>query len=59
LEATSKGYFSEMKSEVIRIRLDSSLLDTLRKQGQQNERSIAKEIQFILKQSTQQGGANK
>lgn len=38
-----------MKSEVIRIRLDSQLIERLRKQAQDNERTIAKEIQYILK----------
>jgi hypothetical protein len=38
-----------MKSEVIRLRLDSAIIERLRKQAQDNERTIAKEIQYMLK----------
>jgi hypothetical protein len=40
-----------MKSSVVRIRLDDDLLDTIRKLAQDNERTIAKQIQYTLKQS--------
>jgi hypothetical protein len=40
-----------MKSSVIRIRLDDDLLDTIRKLAHDNERTIAKQIQYTLKQS--------
>jgi hypothetical protein len=45
-----------MKSEVIRLRLDSAIVERLRKQAQDNERTIAKEIQYIIKT---QGGLSK
>ena len=45
-----------MKSEVIRLRLDSAIVERLRKQAHDNERTIAKEIQYILKS---QGGLSK
>jgi hypothetical protein len=40
-----------MKSSVIRIRLDDDLLDTIRKLAHDNERTIAKQIQYTLKQT--------
>lgn len=46
-----------MKSEVIRIRLESDLLEVIRRQAEANERTIAKQIQFILKRTTQKGHA--
>jgi hypothetical protein len=42
---------SNMKSSVIRIRLDDELLETIRRLANANERTIAKQIQYTLKQS--------
>jgi hypothetical protein len=39
------------KSTVIRIRLDNEILETVRQLAQANDRSIAKQIQFTIKQS--------
>jgi len=39
------------KSTVIRIRLDNDVLETIRQQANANERTIAKQIQFTIKQS--------
>jgi hypothetical protein len=57
VERTNQGRV--MKSEVIRIRINSELLEIIRKQAEANERTIAKQIQFTLKNITQQGGDNK
>jgi hypothetical protein len=38
------------KSTVIRIRLDNDILETIRQQANANERTIAKQIQFTIKQ---------
>jgi hypothetical protein len=39
-----------MKSTVIRIRLDNDLLEIIRRLAIENERTIAKQIQYTLKQ---------
>ena len=39
------------KSTVIRIRLDNELLETIRRLANANERTIAKQIQYTLKQA--------
>ena len=39
------------KSTVIRIRLDNEILETIRQLAQDNDRTIAKQIQYTLKQS--------
>jgi hypothetical protein len=39
------------KSTVIRIRLDNEILETVRQLAQANDRSIAKQIQYTIKQS--------
>jgi predicted transcriptional regulator len=39
------------KSTVIRIRLDDELLQTIRQLAQANDRTIAKQIQFTIKQT--------
>jgi hypothetical protein len=45
------------KSEVIHIRLNSDTLEHIRQQAKTNCRTIAQQINFMLK--TQQGGGNK
>lgn len=55
MERTKQG--RTMKSEVIRLRLESDLLEVIRRQAEANERTIAKQIQFILKRTTQKGHA--
>ena len=47
------------KSEVIHLRLDSDTLEILRQQARANYRTIAQEINYTLKQNTQQGGLKK
>jgi hypothetical protein len=39
------------KSTVIRIRLDNDILETIRQHAQTNERTIAKQIQYTLRQT--------
>jgi hypothetical protein len=39
------------KSTVIRIRLDNEILETVRQLAQANDRSIAKQIQYTIKQT--------
>ena len=39
------------KSTVIRIRLDNEILETVRQLAQANDRTIAKQIQFTIKQT--------
>jgi hypothetical protein len=39
------------KSTVIRIRLDNDILETVRQLAQANDRTIAKQIQYTIKQS--------
>jgi hypothetical protein len=40
-----------MKSTVIRIRLDNEILETIRQLAQDNDRTMAKQIQYTLKQT--------
>ena len=40
-----------MKSTVIRIRLDNEILETIRQLAIDNDRTIAKQIQYTLKQT--------
>jgi hypothetical protein len=39
------------KSTVIRIRLDNDILEMIRQQANANERTIAKQIQYTIKQT--------
>jgi hypothetical protein len=39
------------KSEVIHLRLDSEVMETIRKQAIENCRTISQEINYILKQN--------
>jgi len=40
-----------MRSEVITIRLNSDVLDKVREEAQENLRTIAKQIEYTLKQN--------
>jgi hypothetical protein len=47
------------KSEVIHLRIESEIMEEIRKHSKQNYRTINQTINLLLKQSTQQGGGNK
>lgn len=47
------------KSEVIHLRIDAETMEAIRKQSQEQYRTINQTINYLLKQSTQQGGGNK
>jgi hypothetical protein len=47
------------KSEVIHLRIESDTMEAIRKQSKDNYRTINQTINYLLKQSTQQGGGNK
>ena len=46
------------KSTVIRIRLDNEILETVRQLAQANDRTIAKQIQFTIKQTIKETKKN-
>jgi len=47
------------KSEVIHLRIDTETMEEIRKQSKTNYRTINQTINYLLRQSTQQGGGNK
>lgn len=47
------------QSEVIHLRIDTETMEAIRKQAQANYRTINQTINYLLRQSTQQGGGNK
>jgi len=47
------------KSEVIHLRIDTETMEEIRKQSKANYRTINQTINYLLRQSTQQGGGNK
>jgi hypothetical protein len=47
------------QSEVIHLRIDAETMEAIRKQAQEQYRTINQTINYLLKQSTQQGGGNK
>lgn len=44
------------KSEVIHLRIDTETMEAIRKQAQEQYRTINQTINFLLKQITQTGG---
>jgi hypothetical protein len=46
-------------SEVIHLRIEGEIMEAIRKQANANYRTINQTINYLLKQSTQQGGGNK
>ena len=47
------------QTQVIHLRIDAETMEAIREQAQSNYRTINQTINYILKQSTQQGGAKK
>jgi hypothetical protein len=47
------------QTQVIHLRIDTETMEAIREQAQSNYRTINQTINYILKQSTQQGGGKK
>jgi hypothetical protein len=46
-------------SEVIHLRIDTETMEDIRRKAKANYRTISQEINYQLRQSTQQGGGKK
>jgi hypothetical protein len=47
------------QTQVIHLRIDTETMEAIREQARANYRTISQEINFTLKQNTQQGGVKK